>query len=232
MNPIATLSGSKGTVWSIAISPDGKTLASGSGKMFSFLVGKDNTVRIWNLASKEVIHSLKGHSDWVYSVAFSPDGQTLASGSKDNTIKLIDVASWKEFYILEGHEYGFTCVVFSPDGKLLASGSYGDGIMLWDVASGQRLRHLKAHLINAPSSQTNSVVANYFHCVAFSPDGYTLAACNFNNAIWLWDVRSGQHLCTLTGHSSSVYSVAFSPDGQTLISGSGDKTIKIWGFTD
>ncbi len=215
ISPIASFSGSKRTVLSVAISPDGKKLASGSGALFSLFIDKDNTVRIWNIATGEVIHTLTGHSGRVRSVAFSPDGELLASGSEDSTIKLWDVRTGEQLYTLEGHSNDVNCVAFSPDGQTLASGSADSTIKLWDIDTAQQLGTLKGHLWDVNS-------------VAFSSDGQTLASGSYDNTIKLWNLGTGLGNRTLKGHLSEVLSVAFSPDGQLLASGSSDETIKLW----
>ncbi|MBD2678357.1 MULTISPECIES: AAA family ATPase [Nostoc] len=161
------------------------------------------------------VNTLEGHSSSVLSVAFSPDGKTLASGSNDKTIKLWDVSTGKAIKTLTGHSSRVYSVVFSPDGKTLASGSNDNTIKLWDVSTGKAIKTLTGH-----SSRVYSVV--------FSPDGKTLASGSYDKTIKLWDVSTGKAIKTLTGHSSSGYSVVFSPDGKTLASGSYDKTIKLW----
>ena len=157
---------------------------------------------------------LLGHTDQVMSVAFSPDGKLLASGSWDSTIILWGVASGQKVHTLTGHNK-VTSVAFSPDGKLLASGSWDSTIILWDVASGQEVRTLEN-----PTGMANSV--------AFSPDGKLLASGLISGTVKLWDVASGQEVRTLTGHNDFVTSVAFSPDGKLLASGSFDKTVMLW----
>ncbi|WP_088241712.1 trypsin-like peptidase domain-containing protein [Calothrix rhizosoleniae] len=159
--------------------------------------------------------TLTGHSYWVISVAFSPDGKTLASGSLDKTIKIWDVGSGKQLKSLTGHSDLVSSVAFSPDGRTLASGSSDKSIKIWDVGSGKQLKSLSGH-------------SYWVHSMVFSPDGRTLASGSSDHSIKIWDVGSGKQLKTLSGHSDSVYSVAFSPDGKTLASGISDNSIKIW----
>ncbi|MBE8994570.1 serine/threonine-protein kinase [Microcystis aeruginosa] len=157
--------------------------------------------------------TLTGHSNWVLSVAYSPDSRYLASGGSDNTIKIWEVATGKELRTLTGHSRGVESVVYSPDGRYLASGSSDDTIKIWEVATGKELRTLTGH-----SGSVWSVV--------YSPDGRYLASGSWDDTIW--EVATGKQLRTLTGHSDSVWSVVYSPDGRYLASGNGDKTIKIW----
>ncbi|KAK3946786.1 hypothetical protein QBC32DRAFT_329042 [Pseudoneurospora amorphoporcata] len=163
----------------------------------------------------EGLLTLEGHSDSVSSVAFSPDGQRLASGSWDKTIKIWDPASGSCLQTLEGHSGYVSSVAFSPDGQRLASYSDDKTIKIWDPASGSCLQTLEGHSDSVRS-------------VAFSPDGQRLASGSWDKTIKIWDLASGSCLQTLEGHSDSVWSVAFSPDGQRLASYSDDKTIKIW----
>ncbi|WP_373534009.1 protein kinase [Microcoleus sp.] len=167
-----------------------------------------------NYTKISLAQTLSGHSDAVLSVAFSPDGKVLASGSYDKTIELWEVATGRKITSLTGHSNYVLSVAFSPDGRVLASGSFDKTIKLWEVATGRVINSLSGH---------SEVVSS----VAFSPDGQVLASGN-DKTIKLWDVATGRVINTLSGHSSSVYSVAFSPDGKVLASGSSDKTIKLW----
>ena len=254
---LRTLEGHKWIVNSVAFAPDGNTLASGSW---------DKTIKTWDARSSELQlsidargpdHERKGHRGLVRSVAFAPDGNTLASGSYDTTIKLWDARSGEILRTLEGHTSGVLSVAFVPDGNTLASSSLDTTIKLWDAHGGEVLRTLEGHtnevrsVVFAPDGKrlasgsgdktiklwdarsgallrTLEGHTSAVRSVAFAPDGSTLASVSWDNAIKLWDARSGETLRTLESHTGSVRSVAFAPDGQTLASGSWDNTIKLW----
>src|SRR5262249_54428654 len=141
-----TLQGHTSSVHSVAFSPDGKTLASGSG---------DETIKLWDVATGKEQATIKGHSD-VDSVAISPEEGTLAAGSGgvvggviSGEVKLWDVATDKERATLKGHTGSVNSVAFSPDGKTLASGDSVGTIKLWDVATGEERATLKGHSVVA-----------------------------------------------------------------------------------
>ncbi len=131
-----TLSGHAGRVWSVAYSPDGKTLASGGG-------GKVGEIKLWDLASGQARPiSFIGHTAEVSFVVFSPDGKTLASGSNDRTIRLWEAATGKAKRSFPADLV--TSLAFSPDGQTLASGCYDWTVQLWDVATGREKSRLQA----------------------------------------------------------------------------------------
>ncbi|MEH2437976.1 MAG: hypothetical protein V7K25_27755, partial [Nostoc sp.] len=144
--------------------------------------GTDKIVE--NLTIARRIYTLQGHSNSIYSVAYSPDGRIIASGSKDSTIKLWYVSTGREIYTLQGHSDSVNSVAFSPDGKILASGSNDTTIKLWDVTTGGRIRTLQAH--------SDSICS-----IAFSPDGKILASGSNDTTIKLWDVTTGGRIRTL-----------------------------------
>ena len=206
------------SVKSVAFSPDGGMLASSGGSQNNprlIFFWKDNTIRLWNAVTGEQKRTLTGHTSGVSSVAFSPDGGTLASGSWDNTIRLWDAGTGEHKNTLTGHTDLVNSVAFSPDGETLASGSWDDTIRLWDIVTGEHKRTFTGH--------TNSVSS-----VAFSPDGRTLASGSRDNTVRLWDAATGGHKRILSGHTGGVSSVTFSPDGRTLASGSHNGTVFLW----
>ncbi len=160
---------------------------------------------------------LSGHTDRVNGVAYSPDGNTIASASRDKTIKLWDPATGKVRLTLSGHPGSVVAVAFSPDGALLASGGGKDdnSVRIWNVTDGQQVRTLQGH-------------SAAVYMVAFNPDGSLLASTGKDKTIILWNPSTGALIRTLRGHTVDVWSIAFSPDGSRLVSGASDQTVRVW----
>lgn len=177
-----------------------------------------NTPLSLNYASFRYVHNLS-HGDAVFGVAFSPNGQILAScsGYWDKTIRLWDVRAGKILRFIEGHSDGVRCVTFSPDGQILASGSSSidKTIKLWNVKTGQEKKSFKGH-------------SDLIYALAFSPDGQMLVSGSQDKTIKLWDVHTGREMSTIHAHTDWVRSISMSADGHIIASGSDDRTIKLW----
>lgn len=233
-------------VYSLAISPDGKRLASGSEKI----------IKIWDIAARKELLKIWAHTSTVLGLAFSPDGKTLASGSFDRSVKLWDAGGGKNLHVCKGHSWIVSCVAFSPDGKTVASASSDKSLKLWDTAGGKETLTLGKYstavhavafspdgkllaLVDGcdirllDTSSRRDVITLKGHKkrsyrMAFSPMGKRLVSGSLDKTVKIWDIASGRVIATLGGHTGSVTSVAFSPDGKRVASSSDDKTIKIW----
>jgi WD40 repeat protein len=162
------------------------------------------------------VFTLPGHSSFVNSLAISPDGKILASGSWDKTIKIWNLETTELLGTLTGHSDRVNSVAISYDGKMLVSGSSDETIKFWNLHNGDLLCTFPGH-----SMEVNSVAIN--------PKRQIIASCGgADNTIKLWNLRTGELLRTLKGHSDNVNSVVFSPDGKILASGSSDATSKVW----
>lgn len=162
--------------------------------------------------------NLTGHSGWVRSVAFFPNGFSFASGSYDRTVRLWNVNGKQSFGTLSNHLgsiSGINAIAVHPNGNTFATACIDKSIKLWNFRSGQPVRDLEGH-------------EGQVYSVAYSPDGKILASASADKTIKIWDWRKGEELKTFEGHKDKVVSIAFAPDGKTFASASFDKTVKVW----
>jgi hypothetical protein len=170
---------------------------------------------IWDTTVGRPVRTLLGHQKTIHSLAFSPDGKQLLSGSADTTAILWDPAAGELVRTFRGHTGPIRSVTFSPDGTRILTGSEDRTAILWNARSGDQLLTLKGH--------TREVMA-----VAYSPDGSKLATSSGDRSAAVWDAETGQRTVTLRGHREEVACVAFSPDGTRVVTGSYDDTAVLW----
>jgi WD40 repeat protein len=202
-------------VHAIAVSPDGKLVATG---------GFDNVVKVWDLAPDGTLKekkALTGHTGPVYGVAFHPKDPVLVSVSQDKTGRIWSLSDGKTTFELKGHTDIVDAVAISPDGKLIATGAgpADKSVKLWNTADGKELKALGTH-------------GGSVYSVAFSPDGKTLASASADMLVKTWDVAAQKELKQLKGHEQAVTAVLFAGDPNVIVSASMDRSIRVWNATE
>ena len=178
------------------------------GRFDALFSGKD-------LPMKASVRTLQGHTGGVDSVAVSPDGRHIVSGSGDKTLRVWELGTGRCLHTLQGHTGGVDSVAVSPDGRHIVSGSGDKTLRVWELGTGRCLHTLQGH--------TGGVCS-----VAVSPDDWHIVSGSWDNTLRVWELGTGRCLNTLKGHTGGVYSVAVSSDGRHIVSGSGDKTLRVW----
>ena len=180
----------------------------------------DGSINVWDAVSGELLRTIRGHTAWVSTIVFSPDGKLIASGSSsDKTIKLWDALTLTllRSVSVSGDVDGVSAIAFSSDGTLFLSGSRDGEITLWDRAEPRQVRTFGQPLFRITS-------------VAFSPNGANVLSGSADASAKLWNAATGELVHEFKGHASGVTSVAFSPNGTRVAAGSSDRTVKIWDF--
>ncbi len=220
-----------------------------------------NMVELRSTSDSSALRTFSGPTDYIPTIAISPDRSKVAAGSGDGSVRLWRMADGEPLGTIEGFSSYMLSVAFSPDGGTLATGSADSKVRLWRIADGALIRTLEGHtdyvrsVVFSPDGETlasgsdDSTVRlwrisdgatlrvfeghdDYVQCAAFSPDGTLLASASDDSTVKIWRVYDGALLHTLEGHTDYVYSVAFSPDGEMLASGSLDSTVRLWRVSD
>ncbi|WP_377482103.1 MAG: NB-ARC domain-containing protein (plasmid) [Microcoleus anatoxicus] len=238
-----------GSVFCVAISPDGTMVAAGT---------TSNDIHIWKSPSTNSVAVLRGHQGWIRSISWSPDGQSLVSASQDRTLRLWSIMTGECWMILSTAPAAEATVTFSPDGQFLASSGDDAALRLWNVSTGHCQRTIdRAHEAGITSlsftpdgtrlistgkdnvikiwrfsdlSRLSTLVGHTGSvlCSQVSPDGAILATGSDDCSVRLWNLETDECLAVLTGHTRCVWTVSFSPDGQYLVSGGHDYSMRLW----
>jgi WD40 repeat protein len=204
---LTSLRGHRHSVTSLALSPDGLRLVSGS---------RDGTARVWD-TTRDTDEAVLSPGWWrmaMWTVAISPDGALVAGGSDDFLVRVWDVRTRALRVVLEGHTQSIRVLGWSPDGRLFASGGRDTTVRLWDTASWKPVARLPH--------------GNTVRGLAWTPDGARLFTGTADDLVYAWDARDGALLATLRGHGNTVHALAVTPDGRTLVSGAADQTLRVW----
>jgi WD40 repeat protein len=216
--------------WQVAVWPEGQLMALAGGEdhipifaeifvrlppLARMKTYENNTIKIRNLNTGAETACLRGHTDSVAGIAFSPDGRRLLSGSFDGTMRLWDVATAREVGRFQRHTGWVTCVAFCPDGRRAVAGYYDWSIRLWDLETGQELRCFDGHHATITA-------------LAVAPDGHSFLSGGFDGAMRLWDLDGGVQRCVFRGDKLPLLSVSFSAEGRSAVSWCMDGTMRVW----
>ncbi|TGZ65274.1 hypothetical protein CRM22_005961 [Opisthorchis felineus] len=203
-----------------------------------FITGSyDRTCKIWQTESGEEVHTLEGHRNVVYAIAFNlPFSDKIATGSFDKTARLWSAETGECHHVFQSHSAEVVCLQFNPVSTILATGGMDTLAKLWDIETGTELASLSGHtaeVIALQFSQGSSVSSEgdsdgYSDTVCGAGAGRLMLTGSFDHTVSLWDVRSGERTHHLIGHAAEVAAAAFSFDASLVATASMDKTVRVW----
>lgn len=194
----------------LAISPDGKTLASS---------GSDRVIRQWDLAAKKLHMEIPGHTDWIYAIAFSADGKTLISAGSDRTIRVWDAQYGRIRMVLAGQTDQVYWVSFNPKGRFIASAGADKSVRVWDIS------------VQGSYEIMTIDTGNRIRTVRFSPDGKYITSAGTDSTVKLWDSKTGALVKTLKDKGISAEAISWNHDGRYLAVGYNSGETMIWDMT-
>jgi WD40 repeat protein len=246
---IRTFTGHRGSVWSVAVTPDGEQVISGS---------QDGTLKIWNLNTGKLVRKIAAHDGSINAISTTLDGLQVISGSHDKTLKVWNLKTGELVDTLTGHYGSVNAVVLTPDGSKLISGSSDCSLKVWDLKSAEVLYTLVGHRASVTAAtivftqNKQWVISGSYNdtlrvwnletreeeltlgesdmvwSIAATHDGQRVISASQNGTLSVWKVGTWEKECTLKGHSEPVRTVAVTPERKQIISGSSDGTLKIW----
>jgi WD40 repeat protein/MoxR-like ATPase len=176
---------------------------------------EDETARVWDAQTGQMLKELTGHTSWINSASFSSDGKYIVTAGEDETARVWDAQTGQMLKELTGHTSWINSASFSSDGKYIVTASDDKTARVWDAQTGQMFKELTGH--------TGSITS-----ASFSSDGKYIVTASFDITTRVWDAQTGQMLKELTGHTASVRFASFSSNGKYIVTASQDETALVW----
>lgn len=195
---------------SVNYSPDGKSIVTAS---------RDNTAKIWDIESGNLLHNLEDHTSFVVYANWSPDGSKIASASWDNTAKIWDANTGSVIHSLIGHTDFLGKVIWSPKGDKILTISFDKTAKIWDISSGKLILTLSGHEGNVSSA-------------VWTSSGEKVITASWDKKIIIWNALTGEKMKETEAHNDIIFHIEYSPDNQKILSCSNDNTTKIWSASD
>ena len=202
----------------VAFSPDGKQVLTGGGRKTDMSSrSTDNSTRLWDVATGKEIRRFEGHTSYVHTTQFSPDGNRVLTASGDSTARVWDIATGEERFVFSRLCYLYPAAAFSLDGSCVLGfhGGRSVGIRLWDSKTGKQVCRIQGSQRPMGSAE-------------FSPNGQLIVTASYDGTARTWDAKTGRQVRVFTGHTKYVNHAAFTADGERIVTGSSDGTVRIW----